>query len=469
MIGRRESCAGADQRDFACPEPCRLHIALIAGILVSVLRVLRVPRAAAGFIVIPLIWFYTAATGWQASAIRSTIMMTVVIAGWALERPSDLINSLAATGLIILIWQPTQLFQASFQLSFFVVLSIALIVPPLEKVRQKLLAPDPLLPPELRPRWKRWLDWPIRVVTTSLATSVAAWLGSMPLLNWRRTAFLTSGQAARIAFTSAAVALSVGTMAAGPHSPRDEMVPTSTKTHVGDAAFHTTHWSAVLTARGDDSTAAHEALSHLCQTYWYPLYAYVRRRGNPPEEAADLTQAFFAQLLAKNYLDDLTLGVGRFRSFLLASLKHFLANEWDKARTQKRGGGRPIISLDDDTAEERFQLEPVDNVTPETIFERRWACTVLEKVLERLRNEFVASERAELFDELKSVLSADQEQISYAEIGRRTGLKEATVKVAVHRLRRRYGELLRAQIAQTVKDAAEVEDEVRHLIAVMSV
>ena len=132
--------------------------------------------------VIPLIWFYTAATGWQASAIRSTVMMTVVIAGWALTRPSNLINSLAAAGLIILIWDPTQLFQASFQLSFFVVLGLALIVPPLEKVRQKLLAPDPLLPPELRPRWKRWLDWPVRVVTASLATSLAAWLGSMPLI-----------------------------------------------------------------------------------------------------------------------------------------------------------------------------------------------------------------------------------------------------------------------------------------------
>lgn len=159
-----------------------LHIALIAGILVSVLRVLQVPRSASGILVIPLIWFYTAATGWQASAIRSTVMMTVVIAGWALERPSNLVNSLSAAGLIILIWQPTQLFQASFQLSFFVVLGIALIVPPLEKARQKLLAPDPLLPPELRPRWQRWLDWPIRVVTTSLATSLAAWLGSMPLI-----------------------------------------------------------------------------------------------------------------------------------------------------------------------------------------------------------------------------------------------------------------------------------------------
>jgi competence protein ComEC len=159
-----------------------LHIALIAGILVSVLRVMRVSRGVSGLLVIPLIWFYTAATGWQASAIRSTVMMTVIIAGWALERPSNLINSLAAAGLIILIWDPTQLFQASFQLSFFVVLGLALIVPPLERVRRRLLQPDPLLPPELRPRWKRWLDPPTRCVASSFATSLAAWIGSMPLI-----------------------------------------------------------------------------------------------------------------------------------------------------------------------------------------------------------------------------------------------------------------------------------------------
>jgi competence protein ComEC len=159
-----------------------LHIALIAGILVSVLRVLRVPRGASGLLVIPLIWLYTGATGWQASAIRSTIMMSVIIAGWALERPSDLLNSLAAAGLIILIWDPTQLFQASFQLSFFVVLGIALVVPSLERVRERLLRHDPLLPPELRPGWKQWLDTPIRWFSASFATSLAAWLGSMPLI-----------------------------------------------------------------------------------------------------------------------------------------------------------------------------------------------------------------------------------------------------------------------------------------------
>lgn len=158
-----------------------LHIALIAGILVSLLRVLQLSRAGCGAVVIPLIWFYTAATGWQPSAIRSTVMMTVIILGWALRRPSDLINSLAAAGFIILLWEPQQLFQASFQLSFFVVLSIALFLPPLEKLRDRLLQTDPLLPSELLPRWRRWLNGPLRWLTTAAATSIAAWLGSMPL------------------------------------------------------------------------------------------------------------------------------------------------------------------------------------------------------------------------------------------------------------------------------------------------
>ncbi len=158
-----------------------LHIALIAGILVSLLRVLRVSRAWCGLVVIPLIWFYTAATGWQPSAIRSTVMMTVIISGWALRRPTDLLNSLAVAGFIILVWEPEQLFQASFQLSFFVVLSIALLLPPIEALRNRLLKTDPFLPPELLPRWRRWLNGPLRWATTAAGTSLAAWLGSLPL------------------------------------------------------------------------------------------------------------------------------------------------------------------------------------------------------------------------------------------------------------------------------------------------
>ena len=158
-----------------------LHIALIAGLLVAVLRVVRIPRHWCGVVVIPLIWFYTGATGWQPSAIRSVIMMTVIIGGWSLNRPGDLLNSLAVAGLIILVWQPQQLFQASFQLSFFVVLSIALLMPPLQKFGDKLLAHDPLLPREVLPRWRRWLETPLRWLMLSFATSLAAWLGSLPL------------------------------------------------------------------------------------------------------------------------------------------------------------------------------------------------------------------------------------------------------------------------------------------------
>ena len=159
-----------------------LHIALICSILVSVLRVVRLPRGACGLVVIPLIWFYTGATGWQASAIRSTIMMTVIIAGWALRRPGDLVNSLASAGFVILVWDPTQLFQAGFQLSFFVVLSIALLLPPFERWRQRLLQTDPLLPEDLRPAWRRRLDPALHYLTTALATSLAAWIGSLPLI-----------------------------------------------------------------------------------------------------------------------------------------------------------------------------------------------------------------------------------------------------------------------------------------------
>lgn len=243
--------------------------------------------------------------------------------------------------------------------------------------------------------------------------------------------------------------------------PSHEKPPTSPE-------FCTTHWSAVLAARDQNSSQAEEALAELCRTYWYPLYVYVRRRGYSPAEAEDLTQDFFARLLEKNYVGHITPGVGRFRSFLLTSLKHFLANEWDRAQSQKRGGGKMIFSLDDHDPESRYQFEPMEEVTPETLFDQRWALTVLERVLARLRAEFVATEKAELFDQLKIFLSSDETGCSYAEIAARTGLKEGTVKVAVHRLRRRYGELLRAEISNTVSDPTEVEAEVRYLITVLS-
>ena len=240
------------------------------------------------------------------------------------------------------------------------------------------------------------------------------------------------------------------------------------KTRPAAGLFVTTHWSVVLAAGNTESPQANEALEKLCQTYWYPLYAYIRRRGNNPTDAEDLTQGFFARLLEKNYIGDVTPGAGRFRCFLLASLNHFLANEWDRAQTSKRGGGKVIISLDEGEPEARYQFEPVENVTPETLYERGWALTVLEQVLARLRQEFVATEKAGLFDQLKVFLLMEQPDYSYAEIASDTGLKEGTVKVAVHRLRRRYGELLRAEIGHTVSQPSEVEDEVRHLISSLS-
>jgi competence protein ComEC len=195
-----------------------LHIALIAGVMVTLLRVLQVPRRACGLIVVPLLWFYTAAIGWQASAMRATIMMSLIVGGWALERPVHLLNSLAAAGLIILAWDPRQLFQAGFQLSFVVVLGIGLLVPKFEKARQRLLHPDPLLPPELRPWWKRWLDLPLRLLTASLATSVAAWLGSLPLIAFYFHIFTPGGLLANLMIVplgGLALMSSLGSLACG--------------------------------------------------------------------------------------------------------------------------------------------------------------------------------------------------------------------------------------------------------------
>ena len=235
-----------------------------------------------------------------------------------------------------------------------------------------------------------------------------------------------------------------------------------------ESQFRSTHWSAVLSARDKNSSQAQQALAELCRTYWYPLYTYIRRRGNNPTDAEDLTQGFFERLLDKDYIGDLTPGTGRFRSFLLTALKHYLANEWDRSQTRKRGGGIVIVSLDDHDAETRYQFEPADHVTPDILFEQRWALTVLERVLAKLREEFVAGNKEELFEQLKAFLSADRPGPTCGEIAVRTGLREGTVKVAVHRLRRRYGELLRAEIAETVGDPAEVEDEIRQLISVLS-
>ena len=234
------------------------------------------------------------------------------------------------------------------------------------------------------------------------------------------------------------------------------------------AVFATTHWSVVLAARDGETSQATEALEQLCRAYWYPLYAFVRRQGHSPEEAQDLTQEFFARLLEKDYLSHLTHREGRFRSFLLKFLQHFLANERHKIRAQKRGGGHAHISLDELNAEQRYRLEPPDADSPERAFERHWARTLIQRSLARLREDYDARGKAELFERLKDFHPGERGAVSYAELGAQLGLSEGAVKVAVHRLRQRHRELLREEIKQTVTTAAELEDEVRHLIGLFS-
>jgi len=219
---------------------------------------------------------------------------------------------------------------------------------------------------------------------------------------------------------------------------------------------------------GTDSPQAHQALETLCGNYWYPLYAYVRRQGHSAHDAQDLTQAFFARLLEKNYLADVQREKGRFRSFLLASLKHFLANEWDREQALKRGGGKRLIALDEDSAESRYKLEPKDDLSADKIYERRWALTLLDQVLAKLRGEFEKDGKLDQFETLKQYLSGGRTSVSYAQAADKLGMNEGAIKVAVHRLRKRYRELLRAEIAQTVATASEVEAEIRYLFAVLS-
>ncbi|HET6250851.1 MAG TPA: sigma-70 family RNA polymerase sigma factor [Tepidisphaeraceae bacterium] len=227
--------------------------------------------------------------------------------------------------------------------------------------------------------------------------------------------------------------------------------------------FLTTHWSLVLVAGAQGSSRAAEALAELCGVYWYPLYAYVRRHGSSPHDAQDLTQEFFAELLRRSDLAGVGREKGRFRSFLLASMKHFLANERKKANRLKRGGGKVILSIDPISAEDRYAREPSYDLTPEQLFERRWAMTLLEQTIERLRQEFVKAGKGRLFERLKVFLTGDENGPRYADVGAELGLTEAAVKMAVSRLRRRYREILRSQIDETVASAQDVEDEIRHL------
>lgn len=230
--------------------------------------------------------------------------------------------------------------------------------------------------------------------------------------------------------------------------------------------FATTHWTAVITAgRGGGSREAKVALEELCRTYWFPLYVYVRRQTSNREDAEDLTQAFFARFLEKNYLEKLTAQKGKFRAFLLAALKHFLANEWDRANRQKRGGGLTTLSLDWQDADARYQIEPADNLSPDKLYDRAWAVTLLEQVLARLREENAAPDQARLFDQSRPFLMVGTSAIPYAEAAAQLSLSEGAVRVAVHRLRRRYRELLREQIGQTLSDPAQVPEEMKTLFS----
>ena len=231
--------------------------------------------------------------------------------------------------------------------------------------------------------------------------------------------------------------------------------------------FATTHWSLVLAARQSGTPGAAQALDKLCRTYWYPLYAYIRHRGHSVEDAQDLTQEFFARLLEHKQLRVADPERGKFRSFLLGTLKHFLSDERKKVRAQKRGGGQELLSLEARSAEDRYRLEPATDLTPEKIFDRRWAWTVMEQTVARLREEYVAAERAELFEELKHFQTGEDAGRSYAEVAVRLGLSESAVKSAIWRLRQRHGDLLREEIAHTVATPAEVDEEIRYLIAVL--
>lgn len=248
------------------------------------------------------------------------------------------------------------------------------------------------------------------------------------------------------------------------------MASERTETEAGGAGrvFTTTHWSVVLAASHRDSPEADEALAALCRTYWSPLYAFTRRRGYDENQAKDMTQEFFARLLQKNYLRAVDRRKGKFRSFLLAALEHFLANEWRNARALKRGGGVAVISIDDDLAEQQYLQVPSTGLSPDQVFVRQWAMTLLEKVLDQLRQEFVLAGKEAQFEQIKVFLTGEKRPISYAELAMKLQMTEAALKMAVSRMRQRYRELLHTEITNTVSSPEEVEEELRALFAALS-
>jgi len=233
----------------------------------------------------------------------------------------------------------------------------------------------------------------------------------------------------------------------------------------GGRGFVTTRWTLVLAAADTASPESSEALAALCQDYWYPLYVYVRRRGYSPEDARDLTQGFFAKLLEKNYLKAADRERGKFRTFLLTALQRYVANEWDRERAKKRGGGRTPISLDVEWAEGGLALVPVDDLTPEDIFEKCWALAQFDKVVSRMRDEMSLPGKERRFELLKGYVTGESQDIPYRDVADELAVSESSVKVAVHRMRKRFGELLRQEVAQTVASPESVEAEVRHLLS----
>ena len=235
-------------------------------------------------------------------------------------------------------------------------------------------------------------------------------------------------------------------------------------TTTGDPQFHTTHWSLIVAAAGQEGEASKTALADLCQAYWYPLYAFLRRRGNSAEDAGDLTQGFFAALLEKGYLCDADPERGRFRSFLLTAVVRFAAKEHDRAAALKRGGGHRSLSIDFEDGERRYQREPADHWTPERIFDRRWALTLLERTLASLRQDHQSAAKLDQFDALKTFLTGESGAPPLRQVAEKLGMTEGAVKVAIHRLREKYRDRLRAEIAQTIASTEDVDDELRLLL-----
>jgi RNA polymerase sigma-70 factor (ECF subfamily) len=233
-------------------------------------------------------------------------------------------------------------------------------------------------------------------------------------------------------------------------------------------SFGTTHWSVILAARDHVTPQADGALAALCADYWYPLYAFIRRRGHDPDQAADLTQGFFARFLEKDYLASVDPSKGRFRAFLLAACKHFLANAHDREVALKRGGGRGLISIDLRDAEERYVCEPAHDVTPERLFERRWALSLLDRALDQVGREFHGGGKGALYERLKVVLTGAEGAAPYAKLGAELGMNEDAVKKAAQRLRQRYREVLRELVAETVDEPGQVDDEIRALFAILA-